>query len=123
MTKAVPKIIPLGFMFGLIILVLSAALPYHNFQLLRNGEDWVNHTMEVLHAADALRIAITDAESGQRGFLLTQEQEYLAPYEQARANIAQHLGNLLLLTEDNSTQYQYLKKIEALTNAKLKNCN
>lgn len=118
MTKAVPKIIPLGFMFGLIILVLSAALPYHNFQLLRNGEDWVNHTMEVLHAADALRIAITDAESGQRGFLLTQEQEYLAPYEQTRANIAQHLGNLLLLTEDNSTQYQYLKKIEALTNAK-----
>lgn len=118
MKKAVPKIIPLGFLFGLIILVLSAALPYHNFQLLRNGEQWVNHTMEVLHAADALRIAITDAESGQRGFLLTQEPEYLEPYEDARQKISQHINYLLSLTEDNSSQSRYLKKIEELTTAK-----
>ncbi|MEN0036876.1 MAG: CHASE3 domain-containing protein [Cellvibrio sp.] len=118
MKKALPIIIPLGFMFGLIILVLSAALPYRNFQLLRSGEQWVNHTMEVLHAADALRIAVTDAESGQRGFLLTQEPEYLAPYELAREKISRHLKHLLSLTEDNSTQYQYLIKIEQLTKAK-----
>ena len=104
MKKVLVKAVQLGFLFGLIIIAVSALLPYHNVQLLQRSERWVDHTMTVLQSADALRIAVTDAESGQRGFLLTQNAAYLEPYNSARLNITHQLDLLISLAIDNPAQ-------------------
>ncbi len=44
------------------------------------------HTMEVLQRVDGLFSSLKDAETGQRGFLLTSREDYLEPYNVARAN-------------------------------------
>jgi two-component sensor histidine kinase/CHASE3 domain sensor protein len=47
----------------------------------------VGNTYEVRRQARELILAITDAETGQRGYILTQDSRYLVPYEQARGAI------------------------------------
>lgn len=118
MKKVLLKAVQLGFLFGLIIIAASALLPYHNVQLLQRSERWVDHTMTVLQAADTLRIAVTDAESGQRGFLLTQDATYLEPYNSARQNISHQLDLLVSLAADNPEQLQKLENIKALIQLK-----
>ncbi|MES2823516.1 MAG: CHASE3 domain-containing protein [Pseudomonadota bacterium] len=118
MKKAIPKTVQLGFLCGVCVLVLSAFLPYHNAQLLKVSERWIDHTLEVLQLANELRIVVTDAESGQRGFLLTQNPDYLEPYESARKKISQQLETLTLLTADNPAQLINLTKLKELTSSK-----
>lgn len=118
MKKVLLKAVQLGFLFGLVIIAVSALLPYHNVQLLQRSERWVDHTMAVLQSADALRIAVTDAESGQRGFLLTQDVAYLEPYNSARQNITHQLDLLISLAADNPAQLQKLEKIKTLIELK-----
>lgn len=112
MKKAIPQSVHLGFLCGLIIIIIAAALPYRNVQLLQSSERWADHTIEVLRAADALRIAVTDAESGQRGFLLTQNPAYLEPYNTARKNISQQLTYLATLTAGNPLQVRNLNNLK-----------
>ena len=53
------------------------------FQLEADGEEkirWVNHTNEVLIESEQLLAYLTDAETGQRGYLLTGAASYLEPY-------------------------------------------
>ena len=51
-------------------------------QLARNGERVVR-TFDVITTAQSLQRSVQDAERGQRGFLLTGDEQYLAPYTKA----------------------------------------
>jgi len=66
---------------------LLALISISNFSLLRTAEQnaseqqaWVTHTQNVLLKSEAVLGYLRDAETGQRGFLLTQKTEYLEPY-------------------------------------------
>jgi signal transduction histidine kinase len=64
-----------------------------------------DHFNEVLAARDLraatldFRTALQDAETGQRGFLLTQDEVYLAPYNQARQELESHRQRLTTLLQ------------------------
>lgn len=47
---------------------------------------------------------IKDAETGQRGYLLTGDKSYLEPYNQATAEIDRYIKQLQELTRDNANQ-------------------
>lgn len=55
----------------------------------------VGHTYEVRRQARELILALIDAETGQRGYLLTQDDRYLVPYEQATGLIDQYYASLV----------------------------
>jgi len=61
---------------------------------------------------DATLAALTDAETGQRGFLFTGRESYLQPYNAAKASVSQHIGQLKELTSDNPSQQQMVSLIE-----------
>jgi signal transduction histidine kinase len=73
----------------------------------------VVHTFEIISAAQALDTAIQDAERGQRGFLLTGEEGYLAPYNLGIAVIPQAIGRLQTLTADNPEQQRRLLTLQS----------
>ena len=52
----------------------------------REANAWVEHTQTVLRALAAYTRQIVDAETGQRGYLLTGQEEYLIPYNEALIN-------------------------------------
>jgi signal transduction histidine kinase len=58
----------------------------------------VAQVRERLEAAAALRNLLVDAETGQRGYLLTQDRAYLEPFETATASFEDGLGRLAALT-------------------------
>src|SRR5713226_7726786 len=72
----------------------------------------VEHTYQVLSAVDGLRHSIRDAESGERGYLLTDEPRYLTLYQAALSSIPLNLNNLRSLTADNPQQQAKLVTLD-----------
>ncbi len=89
---------------ALIILACVGTLSFWNE--LRNEEDraWVTHTLFVVEKLQSVRIDITQAETGQRGFILTGQDRHLALYEDSVSQLNQDLKDLAHLTGDNSAQ-------------------
>jgi PAS domain S-box-containing protein len=79
----------------------------------------VAHTHEVLDATgDALR-TLVDAETGQRGFLITGNEAFLQPYDDALTRLDGQLGRLKQLTGDNETQQDRVRKLQELAAVRL----
>jgi CHASE3 domain sensor protein len=86
----------------------------------REGVAWVEHTFEVNNLLAALSDAVKDAETGQRGFLLTGDTRYLEPYDDGRTRIAALLEQLSRETTDNPQQRARLPGLQSLIAEKLK---
>jgi signal transduction histidine kinase/ActR/RegA family two-component response regulator len=69
-------------------------------------------------ARDLLEIA-QDAETGQRGFLLTQERSYLEPFNSAEARVGSTIAQLKALVLNSPHIYQRVEQIDQLMHAKL----
>src|SRR5215831_4444149 len=76
---------------GLVValLVVNAGVAYRNTRQLLEDAGWVAHTHEVLDLTSDVLRTLVDAESGQRGFLITGKEGFLGPYHQALARLDQ----------------------------------
>ncbi|RTR39008.1 diguanylate cyclase [Shewanella canadensis] len=86
------------------------------FQLESYGEEklkWVIHTHEVLNETQTLSGAMKDAETGQRGYLLTASSAYLEPYHNGVLIAKESFIRLKALTSDNPAQQDTLNLIES----------
>ncbi|HJS84797.1 MAG TPA: CHASE3 domain-containing protein, partial [Acetobacteraceae bacterium] len=86
---------------------------------LEDARHLVQHAHEVIDEADGLLAALLDAETGQRGFLLTGEERYLEPYAAALRRVASSLDRLRGLVADNPAQLARLPALRADAEAKL----
>ena len=110
----------LGFGFSLIILILSSALSYISINQLLESQRAVEHTAEVENDLNNLISRMKDAETGQRGFLLTGNTEFLEPYNGARVDINDYFNHVQLLTADNPQQQHDFPLLEQYLEAKFK---
>jgi len=81
--------------------------------------EWVSHTLEIQRELATVEARISEAESSKRGYLLTGQPTFLAPYNAATTDIRYRLINLRRLLADNSAQLRRLLIIESLSRAKL----
>lgn len=84
--------------------------------LYREGDrsaDLVAHTLEVKSAAADAMTQMLDAETGQRGFLITGDPAYLAPYDRARNDIDDPIGRLAALVADDPEQTRRVERFRA----------
>ena len=79
---------------------------------LGQSHELVVHTFEVITTAQALERAVRDAESGQRGYLLTGDTAYLEPYRNGVRDAPVLLAKLKQLTADNAEQQRRLPNLE-----------
>jgi len=82
---------------------------------LRQNQRLVAHTLEVIAAARSFDLAIGDAESAERGFIITGDNVYLGIYRKGIQDIGTRLIRLHKLTEDNPNQQRRLALIESAT--------
>ncbi|MGV3601655.1 MAG: response regulator [Dyadobacter fermentans] len=106
------------FSFSILLLFFSLLASYYSTQKLINNSELVNHTNEVLIEAEAIISHMKDAETGQRGFLITADPQFLTPYEGAYEKTTDSYNNLLELTADNPVQQKNLREVKALYEAK-----
>jgi len=104
-----------------VFLVLAGAL-YFTVNFARDEREqqaWVTHTYVVIGTLQSLIAHAADAETGQRGYLLTREISYLEPYDRARREIGRDLGALADLTRDNPQQQLRVREIKRLVEGRL----
>jgi two-component system, NarL family, sensor histidine kinase EvgS len=108
-----------GFVIATAILVFVGWLSYRNTARFAEADAWQNHTYEVLNTLNVTVARLVDAETGQRGYLLTGDDAYLGPYRAAIKSIDQTIGNLKNLTSDNPNQQKRIQTLEPLVEKKL----
>jgi PAS domain S-box-containing protein len=74
---------------------------------------------EVIGQLQETLSTIKDAETGQRGYLLTGNQQYLQPYDQAVERIGQELESLAAAAKAGELSVADVSKLSQLTNQKL----
>jgi methyl-accepting chemotaxis protein len=114
------KKITLGFGLALVILIVVGGLSYFSVTSLIATNRAVVHTGAVLANLGTLLSLQKDAETGQRGFIITGKLEYLDPYSSAVEGLEPAIKDLRALTADNPAQQRRLDKIEPLIAAKMK---
>ena len=102
------------------LLVANVALTFTNIRQLHDDAYWVAHTREVLTGLENVLSLAKDAETGQRGFVITGEPRYLEPYNAALAAIDKQVDDLERLTEDNPHQQARFPELRGHIAAKLK---
>lgn len=93
------------------------------FNLERHAEQklaWVMHTYDVINQTEAFLSDLRDAETGQRGYLLTLNSIYLEPFHQGITSAKSNFKKLKRLTRDNKNQQKRLIGIEKNMALKLK---
>ncbi len=79
----------------------------------------VEHAQQVLLELTQIDSLLTQAESGQRGFLYTNDEQYLAPYDQAKGEVDSHISRVAQLTADDPIQQARIPQLRELTQHKL----
>src|SRR5258707_2640586 len=118
MKWSIGKKIGSAFGLALVAMMVVGAVSYDSTTKLVDSAEWVRHTHEVLNGLDEVLSAFKDAETGQRGYIITGEARYLELYEGAREVVDQKLKRLRELTSDNSNQQQRLTALEPLVSSK-----
>jgi PAS domain S-box-containing protein len=104
---------------GCTVVLLVAALSERQAADLAKSRDWVVHTYQVLTELDTLLTLVTDAETGQRGYIITGRKEYLKPYQDAETALPRHLAQIKELTQDNVAQQKRIPVLQAALEQKL----
>lgn len=112
-------LVTLGLVLPLVLIGIPALLAHRAESDVKKSFHWVTHTLEVERSVQSLLNSLVDAETGQRGFLLTQRSVYLEPYDAGRARIAQQISELRKLTADNPAQQERLTEAEPLIRDRL----
>src|ERR1039457_1306640 len=104
---------------ALLLIVILGLLPERSFNRARDAEQLVTHTLRVINASGALLSIIEDAETGERGYLLTGEDRYLQPYQSALSSYRQATRNLRQLTVTDSVQQARIDRLDRMVETKL----
>jgi len=104
---------------GSVLLVANFALSVVHTQQLRDESAAVVGSSELLLALDNVLSLAIDAESGQRGYVITGRDEYLAPYRAAVASIHRQMDALEKLTEPDPVQRRLMADVRRQVGAKL----
>ncbi|MBN9020929.1 MAG: CHASE3 domain-containing protein, partial [Rhizobiales bacterium] len=111
--------VALGLVAAFLFFIASAAVAYLNFNALRVANQRIVQTHQAIVSLDVLLSQIQDAETGQRGFLLTGEEPYLAPYSAALRAIPAQLDEIEDRTSLNTGQSEALALLRQRVDAKL----
>ena len=109
----------LGLAVVLALFVLGGIVSYLNTRTLRQDSQAIMHTHDVLLTLGEIVSLAKDAETGQRGFLITGDEHYIEPYTIASGRIHLRVEALRDLTQDNAKQQARIPELESRVNAKL----
>lgn len=107
-----------GAAVAVLITIALALIGWRLHLTVLSSAKWVSHTQEVTRQLQTLLTLVTDAESGQRGFLLTGDDRYLAPYRAASATLDAELAEVARLTADNPSQRDRITRLAGIVHAK-----
>ncbi|MCU1262661.1 MAG: domain S-box [Bryobacterales bacterium] len=104
---------------ALAALLVIIGLCFASWQQVITANANVTRTQQLIQDITQVRSLVTDAETGQRGFLLTDDLKYLEPYEQAVGQLPSQLAKLHGLAGTDPELSRDVRDLESLVNAKV----
>lgn len=101
------------------VTVLFCGALYLDIQSTQKLRVAINRNVELRNELELFISGVKDAETGQRGYIITGDEGYLAPYTSAIAEIPQHLGQLRDSTAGDPNLQDKIATISSLTKQKL----
>lgn len=92
---------------------------YSSVDNLDKNQEWVTHTHEVVNSVKDVLASLVDAETGQRGYIITGNESYLEPYYSAVKDLASRVKKAKELTQDNPEQQADFHKLELAVQTRL----
>jgi CHASE3 domain sensor protein len=109
-----------SFALGLLFFAVLSAVSYRSTNQLVETSTRESHTYEVIGQIEELLSRLKDAETGQRGYVITGSPKYLEPYNNAiRLLDGRTRARLRELIKDNPAQQHRLDAVDPLVTAKL----
>lgn len=108
--------IKLMFLCIVMVLVAVSLMTYRNLSNYIKEVSLIRHSRDVFRALDQSLSIIKDAEIGQRGFQLTRDTFYLAPYYHSINNIPAKIRTLDSLVRDNIVMAKQVDTLKSLIN-------
>jgi PAS domain S-box-containing protein len=112
-------LLPAGLAGALLLLVAIAIVSVRHIDTLIDSGQRVNLTHAVIGEIEQVLADLQDAETGQRGFLITGDERFLEPYNAALASLPDRIRALRASTLDNPRQQSAVGMIEAMATQRL----
>lgn len=112
-------LVAFGLIGVLLFFVISGTLAYVNLHTLREDTQKLSRSQDVITALTRILSSAQDAETGQRGFLLTNDPRYLQPYTAATQAIPARIAEITRLTDDNPLQQARIAQLKTHVAGKL----
>ncbi|KIC00109.1 histidine kinase [Flavobacterium sp. KMS] len=106
-----PRALRIIFAISIFILLFISSVSYQHNRDLQNSSKLMMHTYEINIQLERLLSFVKDAETGQRGYIITKNSRFLAPYLFSRDKVNRSFIALRKLTADNPKQQKNLKNL------------
>jgi CHASE3 domain sensor protein len=103
----------------LVLIACSAYLTFRSQTALSDSVASLNRGFDLRMRIRQVYVSLVEAESGQRGFLLTSKSAYVVPYERAVERLPEQIDQLASQLSDEPDQRESLDKLRVLMNDKL----
>ena len=113
------KKIAAGFALSFVLMAMIGVAAYRSINTLSNTSQMVAHTHRVLDRLAEVLNVLQDAEIGGRGYIITGDESFLQPYQNAETKIMTVVNDLRALIVDNPAQQKRLSQAEPIVMAKL----
>ncbi|MBL8049682.1 MAG: CHASE3 domain-containing protein [Anaerolineales bacterium] len=113
----------LGFIFAISILLIAGIFSFVNLTILIESNNQVSQTLLTLTKLEETLTLLVDAETSQRGYVITGDEAYLEPYYNAinsETGVRRNLEELQSLTANKPQQQTRLEYLIPLIDERLK---
>jgi CheY-like chemotaxis protein/CHASE3 domain sensor protein len=108
-----------AFLVAVTAVVVIAVLSYTSLQVTAASARSLTRTVEVMAQLQTVLSTVKDAETGQRGYLLTGRESYFEPYTEARGALTGEFAALRALIGDSPAQLKRLESLQTLASGKM----
>ncbi len=113
------RLVPILLAAAIVVVLANAWFAFRSVHVLLNNEQWVQHTWQVIYQVERVMGSTKDAETGNRGFLITGDDAYLEPYFLALKELPKNLDQFGVLTADNPAQREHLVEMRSVLEHRL----
>lgn len=114
MTSKLIRNLQIGFGLSLLFLVCISVASFLSIQSLFKSSDLVDHSKLVVKNLETALSIMKDAETGQRGYLLTGNEVFLQPYNGSYQKALNTVDEFQRLTRDNPQQQTNGASVKAI---------
>lgn len=116
----IEKRVLIGFLVTIVVLGVLGVFSVTSTQRLIDTERLLDHTTHVINTGELVAKSVIDIETGQRGFVITGNENFLSPYYEASQNLNTYLNSLDSLTKQSPSQQARITEVRAIISQQLK---